>query len=38
MERDLLDEVDQWRDSAQGQPGRPEAVRRLVKLGLKAAE
>lgn len=34
IERPLLDRIDAWRDNALGQPNRPEAIRRLVKLAL----
>jgi len=30
--------VDLWRDNALGQPSRPEAIRRLVELGLKVRQ
>ena len=29
-----LEAVDHWRDNALGQPGRPEAIRRLIKKAL----
>ena len=31
-----LQEVDKWRKKQDGDPDRPEAIRRLVELGLKA--
>jgi metal-responsive CopG/Arc/MetJ family transcriptional regulator len=33
----LLSELDEWRASQPGIPTRPEAIRRLVEMGLKAA-
>jgi hypothetical protein len=32
---DQLDEIDQWRRDQPDMPGRAEAIRRLVELGLK---
>lgn len=34
MERPLLDALDSWRAAQPDQPGRPEAVRRLLALAL----
>lgn len=34
MERGLLDRLDAWRDAQPDQPGRPEAVRRLLDAAL----
>jgi hypothetical protein len=31
-----LKEIDDWRRHQDDMPGRPEAIRRLVELGLKA--
>jgi hypothetical protein len=36
MATDALREIDSWRQKRDDQPGRPEAIRRLVELGLKA--
>lgn len=36
MERDALQAIDDWRPKENDLPGRPEAIRRLVQLGLKA--
>jgi len=33
---DLLSAIDDWRRGQSDLPGRPEAIRRLVGLGLKA--
>ncbi|WP_283807533.1 hypothetical protein [Bradyrhizobium retamae] len=33
---DGLREIDDWRRQQDDLPGRPEAIRRLVELGLKA--
>jgi hypothetical protein len=33
----LLEELDAFRSSQQDKPGRPEGIRRLMKLGLAAA-
>lgn len=38
LERSVLDLIDQWRADAIGQPNRPEAMRRLVKLALDNRE
>jgi hypothetical protein len=32
----FLKEIDDWRRKQHDLPGRPEAIRRLVELGLKA--
>jgi hypothetical protein len=32
---DQLDEIDQWRRGQADMPGRAEAIRRLVEIGLK---
>lgn len=34
MERPDLDQIDQWRTAQPDTPGRPEAIRRLVRKGL----
>ena len=34
MERDLIDRLDTWRSEQDDHPGRPEAVRRLIKKVL----
>jgi hypothetical protein len=36
MARDALETIDNWRRKQEDLPGRPEAIRRLVELGLKA--
>ena len=33
---DLLAAIDDWRRKQDDLPGRPEAIRRLVEIGLKA--
>jgi len=33
---DALRDIDDWRREQEDLPGRPEAIRRLVELGLKA--
>jgi hypothetical protein len=33
---EFLDKVDHWATQQEDQPGRSEAIRRLVELGLKA--
>ena len=33
---DALREIDDWRREQEDLPGRPEAIRQLVELGLKA--
>jgi hypothetical protein len=33
---DQLDQIDRWRRGQSDMPGRAEAIRRLVELGLKA--
>jgi len=38
MERAQLDALDDWRGAQSDQPGRPEAIRRLVEKGLRAPE
>jgi hypothetical protein len=35
VQRDLAKQIDDWRREQEDLPGRPEAVRRLVELGLK---
>lgn len=35
---DLILEIDNWRAEQPGVPGKSEAIRRLVILGLKAAK
>ena len=34
--RDALQTIDDWRRKQDDLPGRPEAIRRLVEIGLKA--
>jgi hypothetical protein len=36
MTIDALKSLDDWRRKQEDLPGRPEAIRRLVELGLKA--
>jgi hypothetical protein len=36
MTREILEIIDNWRRVQDDLPGRPEAIRRLVELGLKA--
>jgi hypothetical protein len=36
LQPDELEAVDQWRDDALGRPSRPEAIRRLIKRGLRS--
>ena len=36
MAADALQALDDWRRKQDDLPGRPEAIRRLVELGLKA--
>lgn len=36
VQPDLAKQVDDWRRHQEDLPGRPEAIRRLVELGLKA--
>lgn len=36
MTSDALKSLDDWRRSQADLPGRPEAIRRLVEIGLKA--
>ena len=36
MTVDALRSLDDWRRGQEDLPGRPEAIRRLVELGLKA--
>jgi hypothetical protein len=36
LEREALQTIDDWRRKQDDLPGRPEAIRRLVELGLKA--
>jgi hypothetical protein len=31
-----LDQIDRWRRGQPDMPGRPEAIRRLIEIGLKA--
>ena len=38
MPPDLLDQLDGWRRDQADLPGRPEAIRRLIEAGLKAAK
>ena len=36
MDDSLTGAIDKWRDKQEDEPSRPEAIRRLVELGLKA--
>jgi hypothetical protein len=36
IQPDMAKRIDAWRRRQDDLPGRPEAIRRLVKLGLKA--
>ncbi|WP_234683990.1 hypothetical protein [Bradyrhizobium monzae] len=36
IQPDMAKELDDWRRKQDDLPGRPEAIRRLVELGLKA--
>jgi hypothetical protein len=36
LQPDLLASVDRWGTTQDDLPGRPEAIRRLVEIGLKA--
>lgn len=36
MTMDALHTLDDWRRKQEDLPGRPEAIRRLVEMGLKA--
>ncbi len=36
MNVDVLKTLDDWRRGQEDLPGRPEAIRRLVEMGLKA--
>jgi predicted component of type VI protein secretion system len=36
VQRDMAKLLDDWRRRQEDLPGRPEAIRRLVELGLKA--
>ncbi|WP_354077580.1 hypothetical protein [Bradyrhizobium sp. S3.5.5] len=36
IQPDLAKELDDWRRRQEDLPGRPEAIRRLVEIGLKA--
>ncbi len=36
MTHDALQNLDNWRRGQSDLPGRPEAIRRLVEIGLKA--
>jgi hypothetical protein len=36
FEPEDIERLDQWRRHREGKPTRPESVRRLVELGLKA--
>jgi hypothetical protein len=38
VDEDLLKRIDEWRRKQQDIPNRPEAVRRLVELGLKVKQ
>jgi hypothetical protein len=36
MDETLTSAIDHWREKQDDEPSRPEAIRRLVELGLKA--
>ncbi len=36
VQPDMATQIDDWRRKQDDLPGRPEAIRRLVELGLKA--
>jgi hypothetical protein len=36
VQPDMAKQLDDWRRAQSDLPGRPEAIRRLVELGLKA--
>ena len=36
IQPDMAKQLDDWRRKQEDLPGRPEAIRRLVELGLKA--
>ena len=36
VQPDMAKEIDDWRRRQDDLPGRPEAIRRLVEIGLKA--
>jgi hypothetical protein len=36
IQPDLAKQIDDWRRKQEDLPGRPEAIRRLAELGLKA--
>ena len=36
LQPDALDRIDAWRADQEGTPTRPEAIRRLVEIGLAA--
>jgi hypothetical protein len=36
MDDSLISAIDRWRETQEGEPSRPEVIRRLVELGLKA--
>jgi hypothetical protein len=36
IQADMAKQIDDWRRKQDDLPGRPEAIRRLVELGLKA--
>jgi hypothetical protein len=38
MERAFIASLDNWRREQSDLPSRPEAIRRLIELGLKAAK
>jgi hypothetical protein len=38
VQPDMAKQLDDWRRKQEDLPGRPEAIRRLVELGLKAAK
>jgi hypothetical protein len=36
LQKEGLEQIDSWRRKQQDLPGRPESIRRLIELGLKA--
>jgi cold shock CspA family protein len=38
MDDSLTGAIDKWRDKQEDDPSRPEAIRRLVEIGLKKAK
>jgi hypothetical protein len=35
MDDKLISAIDQWREKLEGEPTRPEAIRRMVEIGRK---